>query len=88
MTDISHCMLTCRRTYRFGRPDVQNSRDYDVSFTLKMSSILYVHTHRFMSELVAFVQHFEQLQDVRGRERAESAGHQVTQLDEHLVVIN
>jgi hypothetical protein len=39
-----------------------------------MASVRYVHTNRFQSELIAFVQHFLQLQDVLGRIKAASAG--------------
>ena len=62
---------------RYGLPDFALTREFDISLTLKMSSIRYVHTNRFQSELVAFCQHFLQLQDVLGRMRAASAGQKV-----------
>lgn len=44
---------------------------------LRMSSVRYVHTNRFQSEVVAFAQHFNQLQEVLGTMRAAAAGHEV-----------
>ena len=58
-------------------PDPGLQRDYDIKVKLKMSSVRYVHTNRFQSEFVAFLQHFLQLQDVLGRMRAASAGKKV-----------
>ena len=69
-------LLLCAFT-RYGLPDFALTREFDVSLTLKMSSVRYVHTNRFQSELVAFCQHFLQLQDVLGRMRAASAGQKV-----------
>ena len=45
--------------------------------TLRMSSVQYVHTKRFQTELVAFFQHYLQLQEVLGRMRAVSEGNEV-----------
>ena len=45
---------------------------------LRMASVRYIHTQRFVSETLAFVQHFNQLQDVLGRSRAASAGQKVS----------
>ena len=42
-----------------------------------MSSVWYVHTQRFIMEILAFVQHFNQLQDILGRMRAASDGKKV-----------
>lgn len=44
---------------------------------LKMASVQYVHTQRFLSEVIAFAQHFLQLQEVLGRIRAASQGDEV-----------
>ena len=44
---------------------------------LKMASVQYVHTQRFLSEVIAFAQHFLQLQEVLGRMRAASEGNEV-----------
>lgn len=42
-----------------------------------MASVQYVHTQRFQAEVVAFIQHFTQLQDVLGRQRAAIEGQTV-----------
>ena len=62
---------------RYGAPDMDLQREHDMSLTLRMSSVQYVHTKRFQTELVAFCQHFMQLQEVLGRMRAVSAGNEV-----------
>ena len=43
-----------------------------------MASVQYVHTQRFQAEVVAFIQHFTQLQDVLGRQRAAMKGQAVS----------
>lgn len=45
-----------------------------------MASVQYVHTQRFQAEVVAFIQHFTQLQDVLGRQRAAIEGQTVGRL--------
>lgn len=45
--------------------------------TLRMASVQYVHTQRFQAEVVSFIQHFTQLQDVLGRQRAAIEGQTV-----------
>ncbi|XP_025097802.1 vacuolar protein sorting-associated protein 13D-like isoform X4 [Pomacea canaliculata] len=67
------------KIFKYGLPDFTQVRDFDISVELKMSSIRYVHTNRFQSELVAFCQHFLQLQDVLGRMRAASAGQRINE---------
>ena len=44
-----------------------------------MSSVRYVHTHHFIQETLAFLQHFNQLQDVLGRMRAANAGQKIAE---------
>lgn len=39
-------------------------RDYDSQLKIEMSSVLYVHTQRFLAEINAFFRHFSQLQNV------------------------
>lgn len=48
--------------------------------SLQMASVQYVHTQRFQTEVVAFIQHFTQLQDVLGRQRAAMEGQAVSEL--------
>lgn len=51
--------------------------------SLQMASVQYVHTQRFQAEVVAFVQHFTQLQDVLGRQRAAVEGQAVSRRRRH-----
>eukprot|EP00794_Sanderia_malayensis_P015340 gene15340-16917_t len=63
--------------FRYGEPDPLLKRDLDMKLELKMSSVQYTHTQRFLSEVIAFAQHFLQLQEVLGRMRAASEGNEV-----------
>uniref|UniRef100_A0A3P9N194 Vacuolar protein sorting 13 homolog D n=1 Tax=Poecilia reticulata TaxID=8081 RepID=A0A3P9N194_POERE len=62
---------------RYGQPDPDLQRECDVKVSLQMASVQYVHTQRFQAEVVAFIQHFTQLQDVLGRQRAAMEGQAV-----------
>ena len=44
-----------------------------------MSSVIYVHTHRFYTEIVTFFNNFNQLQNVMNRIREAAAGAKVSQ---------
>lgn len=57
-----------------GPPDIMCTREYDNWFKLRMSSVKYVHTQRFLSEFTNYFQQFNQLQDSLGRMRALSIG--------------
>ncbi|XP_053546399.1 intermembrane lipid transfer protein VPS13D isoform X2 [Bombina bombina] len=63
--------------FKYGPPDPSLEREYDMRLSLRMASVQYVHTQRFQSEVVAFIQHFTQLQDVLGRQRAAIQGQTV-----------
>ncbi|XP_053307347.1 intermembrane lipid transfer protein VPS13D [Spea bombifrons] len=63
--------------FKYGLPDPTLKREYDMRLSLRMASVQYVHTQRFQSEVVAFIQHFTQLQDVLGRQRAAIQGQTV-----------
>ncbi|XP_062282582.1 intermembrane lipid transfer protein VPS13D isoform X1 [Scomber scombrus] len=63
--------------HRYGQPDPYLEREYDIKVSLQMASVQYVHTQRFQAEVVAFIQHFTQLQDVLGRQRAAMEGQAV-----------
>ncbi|KAM6924954.1 intermembrane lipid transfer protein VPS13D [Xenentodon cancila] len=63
--------------FRYGQPDLDLRRECDIRVFLQMASVQYVHTQRFQAELVAFIQHFTQLQDVLGRQRAAVEGQAV-----------
>ncbi|XP_069804325.1 intermembrane lipid transfer protein VPS13D isoform X2 [Dendropsophus ebraccatus] len=60
--------------FKYGPPDPRLKREYDMRVSLRMASVQYVHTQRFQSEVVSFIQHFTQLQDVLGRQRAAIQG--------------
>ncbi|XP_008302450.1 vacuolar protein sorting-associated protein 13D isoform X1 [Stegastes partitus] len=62
---------------KFGQPDPYLQRECDIKVSLQMASVQYVHTQRFQAEVVAFIQHFTQLQDVLGRQRAAMEGQAV-----------
>ncbi|XP_016135660.1 vacuolar protein sorting-associated protein 13D-like [Sinocyclocheilus grahami] len=63
--------------HKYGEPDPCLQREYDMKVSLQMASVQYVHTQRFQAEVVAFIQHFTQLQDVLGRQRAAIEGQAV-----------
>ncbi|XP_015503784.1 vacuolar protein sorting-associated protein 13D isoform X5 [Parus major] len=63
--------------FKYGRPDPLLQRECDVRVSLRMASVQYVHTQRFQAEVVSFIQHFTQLQDVLGRQRAAIEGQTV-----------
>lgn len=68
----------CSDPCRYGQPDPHLTREFDIKVLLQMASVQYVHTQRFQAEVVAFVQHFTQLQDVLGRQRAAVEGQAVS----------
>lgn len=53
------------------------SRPYDATLKLRTSSIVYVHTHRFFSEIVTFFNQFHQHQCVMSRVREAEAGEEI-----------
>ncbi|XP_042225636.1 vacuolar protein sorting-associated protein 13D-like isoform X3 [Homarus americanus] len=65
------------QVFRYGHEDPNMQRECDIRVKLKMSSVMYIHTHRFASELTQFVQEFNQLRDIVSRWRATSAGLEV-----------
>ncbi|XP_059722821.1 intermembrane lipid transfer protein VPS13D isoform X2 [Haemorhous mexicanus] len=65
------------KIFKYGRPDPLLQRECDMHVTLRMASVQYVHTQRFQAEVVSFIQHFTQLQDVLGRQRAAIEGQTV-----------
>ncbi|XP_037336994.2 intermembrane lipid transfer protein VPS13D isoform X1 [Pungitius pungitius] len=66
--------------HKYGQPDPELQRECDIKVSLQMASVQYVHTQRFQAEVVAFIQHFTQLQDVLGRQRAAMEGQAVRDL--------
>lgn len=76
-TFINVCNFPNVFSHRYGRPDPLLQRDCDIRISLRMASVQYVHTQRFQAEVVSFIQHFTQLQDVLGRQRAAIEGQTV-----------
>ena len=60
--------------FKFGAPDPKLERPQDATLKIRMSSIIYVHTNRFYSELVSFFNQFHQLYSVTNRMREAAAG--------------
>jgi hypothetical protein len=67
----------CQSAFKIFRRRRQGSRvklDYDSLLKLEMSSVLYVHTQRFVAEIQAFCHHFSQLQSFLNSVRSAAAG--------------
>jgi vacuolar protein sorting-associated protein 13D len=60
--------------FKFGRKDLEMVRPYDISVTLQVSSVRYLHTMRFLKEMLAFCLHFPQLLEAFQRMKAVSRG--------------
>ncbi|XP_037089594.1 LOW QUALITY PROTEIN: vacuolar protein sorting-associated protein 13D-like [Pollicipes pollicipes] len=57
---------------RYQAPDPGLQRPFDLQLRLHMASVLYVHTQRFLTELLQFCAHFTQLQELLSRLQAGS----------------
>ena len=66
--------------FKYGRPDDKLAREFDATLKLRMASIIYVHTQRFYSELLAFFNHFHQHQSVMNRIRIAAMGTEVNEM--------
>ena len=66
--------------FKHGSNDPKMSRPHDAMLRLRMSAIIYVHTHRFYSELMCFFNQFQQLQAVMNRIREAAAGVKVQEV--------
>ena len=73
------------RFFKYGEEKVtasaseQQVSSFDASLKLRMASIIYVHTQRFYSELLAFFNHFHQHQNVMNRIREAAMGSNVNE---------
>ena len=63
--------------FKYAKPDPTLLRPYDVSVSAKIASIRYLHTMRFLKELLAFCMHFPQLIDAFQRMKAVAQGNLV-----------
>uniref|UniRef100_T1J4D0 UBA domain-containing protein n=1 Tax=Strigamia maritima TaxID=126957 RepID=T1J4D0_STRMM len=68
--------------FSYGDKDPMLMRSYDMRLKIKMSSVRYIHTHRFYSEMTTFFQYFNQLQNLMERFRAAASGANLER-DEH-----
>jgi vacuolar protein sorting-associated protein 13D len=58
----------------YSKPDVELTREFDTQVRLKMSSVHYVHTQRFIEELKTQFTHFSVLQTLVSKFRAAASG--------------
>ncbi|XP_045474860.1 vacuolar protein sorting-associated protein 13D isoform X2 [Harmonia axyridis] len=63
--------------FKYTRHTPVSTKNYDAHLEIGMSSVLYVHTKRFVAELQAFSNHFTQLQRVMESIRAATSGQKV-----------
>ena len=64
--------------FKYGKPDPDLLRSYDISVSAEIASIRYLHTMRFLKELLAFCMHFPQLIDAFQRMKAVAQGNLVS----------
>jgi len=62
--------------FKFGAPDEGLRRPQDATLKIRMSSVIYVHTQRFYSELFSFFNNFQRLQSITQSEEEVLAGEQ------------
>ena len=53
-------------------------REFDISARVRMTSVRYLHTMRFLKEIIAFLSHFPQLIDAFQRMKAMAQGNLVS----------
>lgn len=58
----------------YGKPDVLMNRECDTQVRLRMASVYYVHTQRFIEELKLLINHFSLLQNLMSRLREAASG--------------
>nr|XP_002733622.2 PREDICTED: vacuolar protein sorting-associated protein 13D-like [Saccoglossus kowalevskii] len=63
--------------FKYGSDDPFLVRECDIKVELRMSSVRYIHTHRFQSETVAFCEHFNNLHNHMGHTSAVSKGKEI-----------
>ena len=69
-------------------------RPFDISAKVRMASVRYLHTMRFLKEILAFLSHFPQLIDAFQRMKAMAQGNLVSacnkirEIDARLLILN
>ena len=71
-------MYVCSFHSRFGQKDTYLERPYDISATVRLSAVRYLHTMRFLKEAISFLTHFPQLIDAFQRMKAAKQGNLVS----------
>lgn len=61
-------------------------RPYDIQVKVQMTSVRYLHTMRFLKEILAFISHFPQLIDAFQRMKAIAQGNLVSVESPYIVV--
>jgi len=74
--------------FKYGKPDREMVRPYDISISAQIASIRYLHTMRFLKELLAFCMHFPQLIDAFQRMKAVAQGNLVSNISSKIIVIS
>ncbi|CAG0881810.1 unnamed protein product, partial [Cyprideis torosa] len=69
--------------FKYGTPDPELRRPFDGTLRMTMSSILYVHTHRFIDTILNFGYNFLDLQKILGKLRAGATGSEILDIDLH-----
>ena len=73
--------------FKYGRPDPDMERPWDISARVEMTSVRYLHTMRFLKEMLAFCSHFPQLIDAFQRMKAMAQGNLVSSIIDFLVLV-
>ena len=74
--------------FKYAKPDRHLVRPYDISVSARIASIRYLHTMRFLKELLAFCMHFPQLIDAFQRMKAVAQGNLVSNYKYENFIIN
>ena len=73
--------------FKYGKPDREMVRPYDIKISAQIASIRYLHTMRFLKELLAFCMHFPQLIDAFQRMKAVAQGNLVSFCMQYINII-
>ena len=66
--------------FKYGDAVEASKEPHDARLKIRMASVIYVHTQRFYSELLAFFNHFHQHQNVMNRIREAAMGSDVSEV--------
>ena len=62
------------KVFKYGKPDPNMEREWDMNVEVELGSVRYLHTMRFLKEVLAFCMHFPQLIDAFQRMKELSRG--------------